>query len=111
MTASTLGTRGFSRVRREFSVEFSVLAEATSGEAARKTGHCKDLTETGNHARKASVTQGRLPQALIRSPYYTSLNSIGLENALLRYRTKKDPSTVGFKLFCLDIFYQLVGFY
>ena len=29
----TLGTRGFSRVRREF----SVLAEATSGEAARKT--------------------------------------------------------------------------
>ena len=33
--------------------EFSVLAEATSGE-----GHYKDLTETGNRARKVSGTQG-----------------------------------------------------
>ena len=36
-------------------------AEATSGEAARKTfhaGHYKDLTETGNRARKVSGTQG-----------------------------------------------------
>ena len=33
-------------------------AEATSGEAAR--GHYKDLTETGNRARKVSGTQGTL---------------------------------------------------
>ena len=49
----TLGTRGFSRVRREF----SVLAKA-----ARKTvraGHYKDLTETGNRVRKVFGTQGR----------------------------------------------------
>ena len=48
----TLGTRGFSRVRREFSVS----AEATSGEAG--AGHYKDLTGTGNRARKVSGTQG-----------------------------------------------------
>ena len=42
----TLGTRGFSRVQREF----SVLAEGR---------HIfKDLTETGNRARKVSGTQG-----------------------------------------------------
>ncbi|CAH3176526.1 unnamed protein product, partial [Porites evermanni] len=36
-------------------------AEATSGEAARKTaGHYKDLTETGNRARKVSGHQGIL---------------------------------------------------
>ena len=40
---STLGTRGFSRVRREF----SVLAEGRS-----------HLAETGNRARKDSGTQG-----------------------------------------------------
>ena len=40
----TLGTRGFSRARREF----SVLAE----------GRHKDLTETGKRARKVSGTQG-----------------------------------------------------
>ena len=33
-------------------------AEATSGEAFR-AGHYKDLTETGNRARKVSGTQGR----------------------------------------------------
>ena len=66
----TLGTRGFSRVRREFSVfgrrptHLRPQAEATSGEAARKTfrafraGHYKDLTETGNRARNVSGTQG-----------------------------------------------------
>ena len=32
-------------------------AEATSGEAFR-AGHYKDLTETGNRARKVSGTQG-----------------------------------------------------
>ena len=31
----------------------------------------------------------RLSQVLIRSPYYKSLKTVGLENALLRYRTKK----------------------
>ena len=45
----TLGTRGFSHVRREF----SVLAEGRSN-----AGHYKDLTETGNRARKVSGTQG-----------------------------------------------------
>ena len=44
LTDTTLGTRGFSRVRREF----SVLA----------AGHYKDLSETGNRARKVSSTQG-----------------------------------------------------
>ena len=57
----TLGTRGFSRVGREL----SVLAEGRHirswAEAGRKTfraGHYKDLTETGNCARKVSGTQG-----------------------------------------------------
>ena len=51
----TLGTRGFSRVRRES----SVLAEGRSHER-RSAGHHKDLTETGNRARKVSGTQGIL---------------------------------------------------
>ena len=41
-----LDTRGFSRSRREF----SVLAE---GRHIFGTGHCKDLAETGNHAKKS----------------------------------------------------------
>ena len=41
------------RVRREF----SVLAEGRSREKKR-AGQCKDLTETGNHGRKVSSTQG-----------------------------------------------------
>ena len=49
----TLGTRGFSRVRSEF----SVLAE---GRHIFGAGHYKDLTETGNRARKFSGTQGML---------------------------------------------------
>ena len=44
MEARTLGTRGFSRVRREFS---------------------KDLAETGNRARKVSGTQGRRPEEVV----------------------------------------------
>ena len=68
--ANTLGTRGFSRVRREF----SVLAEgrhffgrrpkpraAKPLEKTFRAGHYKDLTETGNRARKVSGTQGRCP--------------------------------------------------
>ena len=54
---STLGTRGFSRVRWEF----WVLADATSGEAFR-ADHYKDLTETGNRASKVSGTQGNWPR-------------------------------------------------
>ena len=58
----TLGTRGFSRVRREF----SVLAEGRHvfgrrpkpREKAFRAGHYEDLTETGNRARKVSGTQG-----------------------------------------------------
>ena len=64
---TTLGTRGFSRVRRKFSVLaegrhiFGRRPKPRAGEAARKTfraGHYKDLTETGNRARKVSGTQG-----------------------------------------------------
>ena len=51
---STLGTRGFSRVRREF----SVLAEG-------RHIHYKDLTETGNRTRKVSGTQGKHSQTLL----------------------------------------------
>ena len=51
MHLNTLGTRGFSRVRREF----SVLAEGRS-----RAGYYEDLTETGNRARKVSGTQGSM---------------------------------------------------
>ena len=54
----TLGTRGFSCVWREF----LVLAVGRSHER-RSAGHYKDLTETGNRARKASGTQGTLEVA------------------------------------------------
>ena len=64
----TLGTRGFSRVRREFSVlaegdTSSPVGQSHGGEAARnifRAGHYKDLTETGNRARKAAGIQGTL---------------------------------------------------
>ena len=52
----TLGTRGFPCMRREFS--------AIGGSHKRRSaGHYKDLTETGNRARKASGTQGTLEVA------------------------------------------------
>ena len=52
-----LGTRGFSRVRREL----SVLAEGRHVFGRRpKPRAAKDLTETGNRARKVSGTQGML---------------------------------------------------
>ena len=51
LVTCTLGTRGYSRVRPEF----SVLAEGRS-----RAGHYKDLTETGNRARKVSGTRGTL---------------------------------------------------
>ena len=54
---ATLGTRGFSRVRREFSVF-----------GRRRAGHYKDLTETGNRARKVSGTQGTLTQERVTTP-------------------------------------------
>ena len=59
---NTLGTRGFSRERREF----SVLAEGRHifgrrpKPRAAKPGHYKDLTETGNRARKVSGTQSTI---------------------------------------------------
>ena len=56
---NTLGTRGFSRVRREF----SVLAEGRHIFGRRpkpRPGHCEDLTETGNRARKVSGTQSTI---------------------------------------------------
>ena len=62
---STMGTRGFSRARQEF----SVLAEgrhmfgrrpksraANWSREKKRVGHYKDLTETGNRARKVSGT-------------------------------------------------------
>ena len=51
---STLGTTGFSSVRREV----SVLAEGRHVFGRSREGHYKDLTETGNRARKVSGTQG-----------------------------------------------------
>ena len=51
----TLGTRGFSRVRREF----SVLAELRRLLFAR-VDHYKDLTETGNRVRKVSGPQSTI---------------------------------------------------
>ena len=59
IVSTTLGARGFSRVRRKF----SVLAEGRSHErrSCGKTSravHYEELTETGNRARKASGTQG-----------------------------------------------------
>ena len=61
ITSYTLSTRGFSRVRREF----SVLAEdqhifARSSAPSFRAGHYKDLTETGNRARKVSGTHARI---------------------------------------------------
>ena len=54
-TTLTLGARGFSRVRQDF----SLLAEGRHivGSIFR-AGHYKDLTETENRARKVSGTQG-----------------------------------------------------
>ena len=59
----TLGTTGFSRLRREFSVLAEgrqVFGRRPKPRAAKLfAGHHKDLTETGNRARKVSGTQGR----------------------------------------------------
>ena len=52
LLCATLGTRGFSRVRRKF----SVLAEGRHIFDLRPKP--RDLTETGNRARKVSGTQG-----------------------------------------------------
>ena len=54
--SSTLGTRGFSRVRREF----SVLAEGQQIFGRRPKPRA--ATETGNRARKVSGTQGTAHQ-------------------------------------------------
>ena len=64
----TLGTRGFSRVRRELSVlaewrptylrPYTVgLSHERRSREKTRAGHYKDLTETGNCARKVSGTQ------------------------------------------------------
>ena len=60
----TLGTRGFSRVQRECSVlaeSRHIFGRRPNSRAAkpREKPH-KDLTETGNRARKVSGTQGRV---------------------------------------------------
>ena len=65
MWPATLDTRGFSRVRREL----SLLAEGrhifyrrpkprAAKPREKRAGYYKDLTETGNRARKVSGTQG-----------------------------------------------------
>ena len=59
IVSTSLGARGFSRVRRNF--RCWPKAEATSGEAGGKTFrgvHYKELTETGNRARKVCGTHG-----------------------------------------------------
>ena len=82
--ANTLGTRGFSRVRREF----SVLAEGRHIFGRRpkplektfRAGHYKDLTATGNRARKVSGTQGRAHSSeRATSMHSFSRNSLFLE--------------------------------
>ena len=54
----TLGTRGFSRVRREFSVLAKGRHIFGCRPKPRAAGHYKDLTETGNRTRQVSGTQG-----------------------------------------------------
>ena len=69
----TLGTRGFSRVRPEF----SALAEGRHifggpwPKPWAAKGHYKDLTETGNRTRKVSGTQGTIRATMNNSsaPY------------------------------------------
>ena len=63
---ATLGTRGFSRMQREFSVLAEgrhIFGRRPNSRAAKprekRVGHYKDLTETGNRARKVSGTQGK----------------------------------------------------
>ena len=62
MTRPTLGTGGFSRVRRT-----EMAAEGrwhcTSGEY--RAGHNRDMTDTGNRARKTSGTQGKLDPIIL----------------------------------------------
>ena len=63
----TLGTRGLSRVRWDLSAEGrhsfgrrpKPRAAKPREKPAFRAGHYKDLTETGNRARKVSGTQGR----------------------------------------------------
>ena len=72
----TLGTRGFSSVRREFSVLAEgrhIFGRRPKPRAAKprekpafRAGHYKDLTETGNRARKVSGTQGNGRGSLTR---------------------------------------------
>ena len=50
----TLGTRGFS----VFSRIFGTSSAVGRSHERRSAGHYKDLTETGNRARKVSDTQG-----------------------------------------------------
>ena len=54
----TLATRGFSRVRREFSVSAFGRTPKPREKRAFRAGHYKDLTETRNRARKVSGSQG-----------------------------------------------------
>ena len=67
MWPATLGTRGFSRLRREL----SLLAEGRHifyrrpKPREKRAGYYKDLTETGNRARKVSGTQGSDRQGVL----------------------------------------------
>ena len=77
----TLGTRGISHVWREF----SVLAEGRHmfccRPKPRAAGHYKDLTETGNRARKVSGTQG--------SPVHTKPGIFETANFVLQIRVDR----------------------
>ena len=52
--------RSFSRAAGIFGVGLGVGRRPKPREKSFRAGHCKDLTETGNRARKVSGTQGRL---------------------------------------------------
>ena len=63
--------------------KFSVMAVGRSrGKNAVRAGHYKDLTETGNRARKVSGTQGRKPSTPER---FMGYNFIVLKGKAYRY--------------------------
>ena len=83
----TLGTRGFSRVRREFSVLAKgrhVFGRRPKARAAKfRAGHYKDLTETGNRARKVSGTQGIYGASISRIFFFTIVKNAKLKTVEL----------------------------
>ena len=76
---SSLGTRGFSRVRREFSVLAEgrhIFGRRPKPRAAFRAGPYKDLTETGNRAKKVSSTQGKCKANDMKMIIYSLANKL-----------------------------------